>query len=73
LLNDKNFKIMKTIDWTSWKVWAVIALVVMIIVALILYFTVPDFKNIIITISSCIGSAAIGFIGGYYMCMKSKK
>ena len=53
--------------WKSWKFWVAIAVVLMLIIGLVLYFTVPAFKDVLLNIAIGIGGIAIGWIIGYNM------
>ena len=51
-------------NWKSWKFWAVIAAVVLAIVATVLYFTVPAFKDVLITFFVGVAGFTIGILIG---------
>ena len=53
--------------WKSWKFWVAIAVVLMLIIGLVLYFTVPAFKDVLLNIAIGIGGIAIGWIIGTNM------
>ena len=53
--------------WKSWKFWVAVFAVLAAIVGLILYFTVPAFKDVLLNIAIGIGGIAIGWIIGYNM------
>ena len=55
---------------TSWKFWAAVIAAVVLIVCTILYFTVPAFKDILITVFASIASLAIGIAIGYIIAQK---
>ena len=64
---------MKTDFWKSWKFWAAVVAVLAVIVSLVLYFTVDEFKNVILFIAIGVGCLAIGFIIGYYIAKNKKQ
>lgn len=55
---------------TSWKFWAAVIAAIVLIVCTILYFTVPAFKDILITVLAAIAGLAIGYAIGYAVGQK---
>lgn len=57
-------------NWKSWKFWAVIAAIVIAIVCTVLYFTVPAFKDILVTVLFSVLSFVGGAIVSYFFIPK---
>lgn len=53
--------------WKSWKFLVAVFAVLAAIVGLIMYFTLPSFKDVLLNIAIGIGGIAIGWIIGYNM------
>lgn len=56
---------------TSWKFWAAVIAAVILIVCTILYFTVPAFKDILITVFAALAAFAVGI--GIGICFFGQK
>ena len=48
----------------SWKFWAIVLAVVSVTIGLILYFTVPAFKDLLIALVVGLACFAVGWIFG---------
>lgn len=64
---EEVIKIYNIMDWKNWKFWVAIAAVVLVIVGIILYFTVPAFKVVVLEAAAGILLVGIGFAIGYYV------
>ena len=57
-------------NWKSWKLWAAVAAIVIAIVGTVLYFTVPAFKDILVTVLFSVLSFVGGAIVSYFFIAK---
>ena len=53
--------------WKSWKFWVAVAAAVLLIVGVVLYFTVPAFKTVILEILADVLIFVVGAIVGHYI------
>ena len=52
--------------WKSWIFWVIVAVVILAATGTILYFTVPAFKNAVLSIAAACLVGLIGFLVGRY-------
>lgn len=53
--------------WKSWKFWVVVVFVVLLIVGMVLYFTVPAFKVVVLEVLAGVCAVAVGYLLGRYV------
>lgn len=53
--------------WKNWKFWVAVAAVVLVLVAVVLFFTVPKFAQIV---GGALAGIIIGYFAGYVVCKK---
>lgn len=58
--------------WKSWKFWVAVAAVVLLIVAVVLWFTLPSFREVVAEILLGIILLAFGFGSGVWYINKKK-
>lgn len=56
-------------NWKSYKFWLIVAAVVLAIVAVVLFFTVPKFAQVV---GGGLVGFIIGFAAGYFVGKKGK-
>lgn len=59
-------------NWKNWKVWVALAAVVLLIVAVVLWFCVPSFREVVEEILLGIILLACGFGSGVWYISKKK-
>lgn len=62
----------KNMDWKNWKLWVAVAAVVLLIVAVVLWFCVPSFREVVAEILLGIILLACGFGSGVWYISKKK-
>lgn len=53
--------------WKSWKFWLIVTAVVLVVVGIILYFTVPAFKSMVLEIAASVLIFVVGAIVGHFI------
>ena len=56
--------------WKTWQFWVAVAVALLIIVGFVLYFTVPQFKAVVL---ECAGGALIFILGAIFSWLVSRK
>lgn len=59
-------------DWKNWKVWVALAAVVLLIVAVVLWFTLPSFREVVAEILLGAILLVCGFGSGVWYISKKK-
>ena len=59
-------------NWKNWKVWVALAAVVLLIVAVVLWFTLPSFREVAAEILLWVVLLACGFGSGVWYISKKK-
>lgn len=53
--------------WKSWIFWVIVAVVVLAATGTILYFTVPEFKSMVLEIAAGLLIGLIGWLIGHFV------